>query len=133
MNEKTDRGRDSSVEIYPNGIFHFNISRMLEYIDSGKTDAEQELIDVKEWFKRHVHGLVNEDHLLKVDITKPVLQAEIRPGMFEIIDGNHRLEKAYRDNVEFVNSFKLKGAQLLAFFADERGYKAFVEYWNSKL
>lgn len=68
-----------------------------------------------------------------IDITKPVLQAEIRPGMFEIIGGHHRLEKACRDSVEFIDSYKLKGEQLVPFFADVRGYVSFVEYWNSKL
>lgn len=120
-------------EIYPNGIFNFNISRILEHIVAGKLDAEKELINVNKWFKTHIRGSVNEDHLPRVDITKPVLQAEIRPGIFEIIDGNHRLEKACRDNVEFIDSYKLKGEQLVAFFADVRGYVSYVEYWNSKL
>lgn len=91
-------------EIYPNGIFHFNISGILEYIMAEKIFVEKELINVGEWFKSHFHGSVNEDHLPLVDIGKPVLQAEIRPGMFEIIDGNHRMEKAFRENVTFVNS-----------------------------
>jgi len=120
-------------EIYPNGIFNFNISRILEHISTGQLDVEKELINVKEWFKTHFRGSVNEKHLPMVDTTKPVLQAEIRPGMFEIIDGNHRMEKAYRNDVEFVISYKLKGEQLISFFADKRGYEAFVEYWNSKL
>jgi hypothetical protein len=51
----------------------------------------------------------------------------------KIVDGNHRLEWAYRDGVEWVNSFKLRGEQLLPYFVDVRGYEAFVEYWNSKL
>ncbi len=120
-------------EIYPNGIFNFNISRMLEQITSGELDAKKEVINVSEWFKTHIRGSVNEDHLPTVDIIKPVLQVEIRPGVFKIIDGNHRIEKACRSNVEFVNSYKLKGEQLVAFFADVRGYEAFVKYWNSKL
>lgn len=120
-------------EIYPNGIFKFNISRILEHIATGKLRAMKAPINVIEWFKTHSGGSINEDHLPVVDITKPVLQAEIRPGMFEIIDGNHRMEKAYRDKFEFVNSYKLKGEQLLPFFVDKRGYDAFVEYWNSKL
>ena len=120
-------------EIYPNGFFNFNISKMLEYITAGKLEAEIELINVSEWFKTHIRGSVNEDHLPKADISKPVLQAEIRPGVFEIIDGNHRIEKACRNDVQFVDSYKLKGEQLVAFFADVRGYKAYVEYWNSKL
>ena len=72
-------------------------------------------------------------HLPTVDVSKPVIQAEIRPGMFSIIDGNHRMEQAYREGVEYVDSFKLKGAQLVPYFIDVRGYEAFVEYWNSKL
>lgn len=120
-------------EIYVNGIFNFSISRILEHIDLGKLEVEKEKINVKEWFRLHFRGLVNEEHLSMVDISKPVLQAEIRPGMLEIIDGNHRMERAYREGIEFVESYKLKGEQLLPYFADIRGYKAFVEYWNSKL
>lgn len=29
--------------------------------------------------------------------------------MFEIIDGNHRMERAFREGVEFIDSYKLKG------------------------
>ena len=120
-------------EIYPNGIFNFSISRILEHIISGELAAEKEQINVREWFKSHIHGSVNEEHLPSVGATKPVIQAEIRPGRFEIIDGNHRIERSYRDSVEFIDSYKLRGEQLLPYFADEHGYKAFVEYWNSKL
>lgn len=45
---------------------------MLEHITAGKLEAEIELIKVSEWFKRHIRGSVNEDHLPTVDITKPV-------------------------------------------------------------
>ena len=100
-------------EIQPNGIFNFNISRILERIAAGKLDAEEERIPVKEWFKSHIRGRVNEDHLPTLDITKPILQGEIRPGRFEIIDGNRRMDKAYRYNVEFVIAFKLKGVSIL--------------------
>jgi hypothetical protein len=120
-------------EIYPNGIFKFSISRILEHIMSGQLNPAKEEINVREWFKSHSRGSVNEEHLPTVDISKPVIQAEIRPGTFEIIDGNHRMERAYSDGVEFIESYKLKGEQLLPYFADIRGYKAFVEYWNSKL
>lgn len=120
-------------EIYSNGIFKFNISKILEHISTGKLNAEKEQIDINKWFKTHIRGSVNEDHLPMVDITKPVLQAEIRSGMFEIIDGHHLLEKACRDSVEFIDSYKLIGEQLVPFFADVRGYVSFVEYWNSKL
>ncbi|MCB8817389.1 hypothetical protein [Desulfosporosinus shakirovi] len=38
-------------EIYPNGIFDFSISRILEYIAEGKLEAEEGRIEVKEWFE----------------------------------------------------------------------------------
>jgi len=99
----------------------------------GSLMLKKKRVNVREWFKKHLRGSVNEAHLPTVDISKPVLQVGIRPGIFEIIDGNHRMERACRDGVEFIDSFKLRGEQLLPFFADKRGYEAFVEYWNSKL
>ena len=122
-------------EIYPNGIFNFAISRMLEDISSGKLAAENERINVQDWFKSHWRGScsVTEEHLPTVDVSKPVIQAEIKPGTFEIIDGNHRMERAFRDRVNSIDSYKLRGEQLLPYFSEVRGYKAFVEYWNAKL
>lgn len=124
---------DVGDEIYPNGIFNFSISRILEHIASGKLKAEEEQINVDEWFKSHIRGKINEEHLPNVNVRKPVIQAEIRPDRFELIDGNHRTERASREGVECIDSYKLKGEQLLPYFVDERGYKAFIEYWNSKL
>ncbi|TSA38196.1 MAG: hypothetical protein D4R64_03990 [Porphyromonadaceae bacterium] len=121
-------------EIYPNGIFHFNISRILEHIISGQLIVEQEDICVPDWYKSHFtsHDF-NEDHLKTVNLEKPVIQAEISPGRYNIIDGNHRLERAYRDNVKSIKSYKLKGEQLVDYFIDVKGYQAFVGYWNDKL
>ena len=120
-------------EIYPNGIFNFAISRMLEDIISDKIVVEKEKINVQEWEKPHWRGSVTEEHLPTVDVSKPVIQAEIKPGTYEIIDGNHRMERAFREGAEFIDSYKLRGEQLLRYFSDVRGYKAFVVYWNSKL
>ena len=43
------------------------------------------------------------------------------------------MERAFREGAEFIDSYKLRGEQLLRYFSDVRGYKAFVVYWNSKL
>jgi hypothetical protein len=63
--DKEDRPLPTNVgdEIYPNGIFHFNISRILEHINSRELIAEKERIHVNEWFKTHFRGSVNEEHL----------------------------------------------------------------------
>jgi hypothetical protein len=120
-------------EFSPNGIFNFNISRILKDINTGPLQVEYEQIHVEEWFRTHGHGSINEEHLPTVDVTKAILQAEIRPGMFSIIDGNHRIEKAFRDGILFIFSYKLRGEQLIPYFMKLEGYEAFVDYWNSKL
>ena len=120
-------------ECYQNGIFRFNISRIIEDIESGKLQVEKELIDVSQWFKKHCMGDVNEDHMPNVMLSKPVIQAEIKSGFFEIIDGHHRMKKALRENVQYIDSYKLKGPQLLDYFIDEKGYRAFIGYWNDWL
>jgi hypothetical protein len=43
------------------------------------------------------------------------------------------MEKARRENVEIVKSYKLKGEQLIPYFIAVRGYEAFVGYWNTNL
>ncbi|WP_245843816.1 hypothetical protein [Oceanobacillus rekensis] len=120
-------------EIFRNGIFLFNISRIMEHINKGDLDVEEEQIDINEWFKTHWHTSVNEDHLPTVDITQPTLQAEISPNIHVIIDGNHRIEKAFRDGVSCIHSYKMSGEQLVAYLKDVRGYEAYIKYWNSKL
>lgn len=120
-------------EIFPNGVFHINVSRILADIQSGVLQAERERINVKEWFIDHFRPMVNEKHLPYVDLNEPVIQAEIRPGKYSIIDGNHRMEKAIRENVDYIDSYKLRGEQLIPYIVSKEGYKAFVNYWNLEL
>lgn len=120
-------------EIFRNGIFRFNITRILEDIHSGNLRVERESIDVIKRFKHHCKGAINKKHLSLVSLSQPVLQAEISPGDFVIIDGNHRMEKAFQDVILFVDSWKIKGEQLIPYFTEEKGYKAFIPYWNEKV
>jgi len=119
-------------EIYPNGIFKFNITRILEHIVNGNLSPEFEELEVRKWHPSLL-GVINETHLPSVDCSQPVILAEISPGRYNIIDGHHRIEKAHRNNLPFVPAYKLKMEQLINYFIDLRGYKAFVDYWNSKL
>jgi hypothetical protein len=74
-----------------------------------------------------------EDHLDAVDVAKPVIVAEISPGRFNVIDGNHRMEKARRLGIEKVPAYKLVPEQHTQFLTTEKSYLAYIEYWNSKL
>jgi hypothetical protein len=102
-------------------------------VESGMLAIEEEQINVKEWFESHSHNRVNEDYLPSVDISKTIILAEIRPGMFSVLDGNHRIEETYRENDFFIYSYKLKGEQLLPYFTSKGRYQSFVDYWHVKL
>ncbi len=118
-------------EIYPAGKISFNISRVLEYIEDGKLMPVMETINLSEWFSTHFRrGTLHESHMLNVDITKPVIQAEIRPGVFEIIDGNHRMAKARRQGIDSIESYKIFGHELLPFFLERKHYERFIDIWN---
>lgn len=122
------------IEIYPNGIFQFFISKIIEDIESGIFTPKKERINIDKLRKTHTLSfVVNEEHLETVDTKKPIIQAEIRVGRFEIIDGNHRLEKAFREGKKNINSYKIHGKELVPYFYDRKGYECFVKYWNSKL
>ena len=75
---------DDGDEFYPNGIFVFNITKMIEYIQAHKDEIPLESIEVK----AHRTGLskLNESHIDKTDITVPLILAEISPGRYNVID-----------------------------------------------
>ena len=74
-----------------------------------------------------------ESHLATVDISKPIIVAEISPGRFNVIDGNHRMERARRLGIEKIPAYKFSPEQHLQFLTTEKGYLAYIEYWNGKL
>lgn len=101
-------------ELFPNGIFVFNISRMLEYLQAESSGAEPIEIDVKELPPQF--STIDETALGMVDLDCPVVLAEIAPGRYNLIDGHHRAEKARRDGVRTL-----------------KAYQTYVEYWNGRL
>lgn len=120
---------DDGDEMYPNGIFVFNITKMSDYIRDNNIPYEDVL--VREFSISS--SRFNEDHLPTVDVTKPVIVAEISPGRYNVIDGNHRMEKARRLGMEKVSAYILHPEQHIQFLTTEKGYMAYIEYWNSKL
>lgn len=90
-------------------------------------------MNIVKWYSLHYTNKVNESHLPLIYISELVLQAEISPGRYVIIDGNHRLEKAHRNQIQFFTSWKIRAEQMLNYFTEEKGYTAFVDYWNEKL
>ena len=68
-----------------------------------------------------------------VELGRPVILAEITPGRYNLIDGNHRMEKAHRLGIKSIPGYRLNVDQHVRFLTSEKAYVAYVEYWNSKL
>ena len=127
--------KSEEIEIYLNGIFKFFISKILEDINSGDFKPKMERINIEKWKKSHLHNTdsLDENYLKIANTRRSIIQAEIRIGKFEIIDGNHRFEKAFRDGKKTINSYKIYAEELIPYFYDQKGHECFVNYWNSKL
>lgn len=116
-------------ELFPNGIFVFNITKMTEYIMHSRIPCEE--VQVKDFSSGA--SMFKEEHLAAVDITRPIIVAEISPGRYNVIDGNHRIEKARKLGMETIRAYRLGPEQHMQFLTSGQGYSAYVEYWNAKL
>jgi hypothetical protein len=118
-------------ELFPNGIFVFNVTRILEHVARHPAEVALEPVSVRS-FPRWDRPLADA-HVEAADLARPVLLAEIAPGRFNLIDGHHRLEKARRRGVETLWAYRLTAAQQVRFLTSTSAYLAFVGYWNGKL
>ena len=125
---------ETAEEVY-GGFLQFNISAIIEDIASKKLIVEKKRIYISSWFKEHSieFGVINKEHLPSVDLGMPIIQAEMRINKYEIIDGNHRMQKAFDDGRTYINSYQLSGEQLANYLMSKEQYESYVNYWNEKL
>ena len=102
---------DDNDEIFPNGFFQFNITKMIDFISPN----------------------LDEETIQKAQALKPIILAEISPGNYNVIDGNHRLEKAFRDGLKEISAYRLTVDQHQKFLTSIKSYEAYVRYWNQKV
>ena len=105
-------------EIFRNGIFHFNITKMLEYIEQNLHSITMEEVSVSDFPKEF--SLLNEPHVDTVELAAPVILAEISPGSYNLIDGNHRMEKARRLGIAKVKAYRLTAEQHIQFLTEKK-------------
>ena len=117
-------------ELYPNGIFVFNITKMIEYLNKNSNEVDLVEADVRDFPK--CFSSINESHVDSVDISRPVILAEIAPGHYNLIDGNHRMEKARRMGEKSILAYKLNVKQHLTFLTEKKAYLSYIDYWNGK-
>lgn len=121
-------------EIFSKGHLKLNITSIIKKIESGELVLTIEEINVKSWFLINFqHGTINEAHLSDVDMSKPIIMAEKKHGVFSVIDGNHRMARARRENLQFIPAFKIPGRELLPFFTEKEAYEKFLWEWNEDL
>lgn len=123
---------DDGDELFPNGIFEFNISKLTAFIQSNPGQFFPEEVEVQSLHKFTANNL-NELTIKAANLSEPIILAEISPGRFNVIDGHHRLEKAYRNDVSKISAYRVYANQHLAFLTSVRAYSAYLEYWNLKV
>jgi hypothetical protein len=118
-------------ELFPNGIFVFNITKMLEFIKNSPDEFDLVEIAVADFPKSF--SSIDESHVDSVNVSIPVILAEISPGRYNLIDGNHRVEKARQMGKSHLLAYKLNVRQHIRFLTEKKAYLSYVEYWNAKL
>jgi hypothetical protein len=119
-------------ELFPNGIFEFNITRLLAFIDDHTDRFPVESVAVVE-IPNFGGSTLNEKAIVAADLARPILMAEIAPGRYNVIDGHHRLANARRENVAVIPVRRFGCPEHAAFLTSDRAYEKYVEYWHSKL
>ena len=134
LNKKFEPMSTAAQEVY-GGFLQFNISAIIEDISSKKLIVEKKRIYIENWFKEHPidFSVINKDYLPSVNLSAPVIQAEIRIDKYEIIDGNHRMKKAFDTGRTYINSYQLAGEQLANYLISKEQYESYIRYWNAKV
>jgi len=118
-------------ELFPNGIFEFNVTKILEHIENNPTAVDLAEIAVSDFCPEF--SSIDKPHVESADISRPVVLVEVSPGHYNLIDGHHRMEKARRSGVGRISAYKLTVLQHIAFLTSKKAYLCYVEYWNSKV
>lgn len=123
---------DEGDEMFRNGIFEFNVTKMTAFISANPETFPIEQVNVKSLSKGSP-GNLNEETVRTADVSIPIILAEISPGHFNVIDGNHRIENARREGMENVRAHRLAAGQHLAFLTSVKAYESYIRYWNAKI
>jgi hypothetical protein len=120
-------------EIYPNGVFEFNITRLLAFVQEHPERFPVERVKVSEIPDFGYSPQLNEEVIRSADLFRPILLAEIAPGRYGVIDGNHRLAKAPRLGVKDLPAYRVQCPTHVPFLTSAFAYERYVEYWNDKV
>jgi hypothetical protein len=120
-------------ELYPNGIFEFNISRLVAFISAHPERFPTEAIELSEIPDYGSSERLDDGAVQAADLSRPVLLAEIAPARFSLIDGHHRVAKARRMLSATITAYRVRCPDHVSFLTSANAYEKYLEYWNSKL
>lgn len=120
-------------EHYRNGIFEFNISQLLAHIDAQAERFPIEFVALATIPDYGGGSDLDEEAVLAADLSRPILLAEIAPGRYNLIDGNHRVAKARREGAPTVPARRIDCPLHVPFLTSTVAYETYVEYWNTKV
>jgi hypothetical protein len=119
-------------EYFANGIFEFNITRLLAFVGANADRFPVEQVEVcalADFGSSHLE----EAAVGAADLSRPILLAEIAPGQYGVIDGHHRVAKARRQEVAMIPAYRIRCPVHVAFLTSTFAYEKYVAYWNDKV
>ena len=119
-------------ELYANGIFEFNVTRLLAFINAHAERFSVEIVRVAD-IPDYGGSNLNDEIVHSADLSQPVLLAEIAPGFYNLIDGHHRVARARREGAVTVRARRIGCPEQVPFLTSGMAYEKYVEYWNAKL
>ena len=119
-------------ELYPNGIFVFNITRLLAFIEAHPHTFPVGSVALADLPDYGGADRLDAEAIRNADLRRPILLAEISPGHYNVIDGHHRIARARRERSAVLSAVTVRCPHHIAFLTSTRAYQAYVEYWNSK-
>jgi len=120
-------------ELYPSGIFQFNISRLIAFISAHSERFPTEIVELSEIPDYGSSKRLDDAAIQAANLSRPVLLAEIAPERFSLIDGHHRVAKARRMLTSTITAHRVRCPDHVSFLTSVHDYEQYVEHWNSKL
>ena len=90
---------EADEEFFRNAIFEFNVTKMLAFMAANPDRFPVEEIEVETLMDYGTGDRLDQETIQTANLAHPIILAEISPGRFNVIDGNHRLERARRDGL----------------------------------
>lgn len=119
-------------EVFSNGIFNFNISRLTLFIEAHTDRFPVEAAEVAST-THYDDSRLDQATVAAANLSRPVLFVEIAPGRFNLIDGNHRMARARREGLSTVPAYRISCPHHVPFLTSMTAYQKYVDYWNGKI